>query len=479
MLLLVLLIRLQINMKRFFSFFILCAGLVAVLSLPNVFAQTVVSPQGTVECDINNDGTCNNGSGNIFSWTPDVINGTRPANTTTTTATTQTTGGFTKAELDFCKKVTKSNASKCCGEKPIGTTKQCKSYVTDPKWAAGADALYCLNIDEKNFNYCCGVLSIDTNKCNAAQEQLKTAATNVAAVKASGGLLYSKETVPGVTVPLIGLGQDASFFCATVTSDTANYCCNTTKLGNAQSCEMFGITRATQQGEDPERRSECSIITNSNSEWCCVLNEYGPADQCKSFKENSYFATKRKEECKQISKTNGEWCCVLNNYGPKEDCDAFIETTGGSGTVVGGSQGTTVTAQNGGYLGEGSAAQSQASALELKTCSAIKFITLFDIVVWAKCIIISALLPLIFTLAFVTFIWGVFRFMYSEDKNKKQEAKNFILWGIIGLFVMVSLWGIIAILGQTFGIRSVVPFLQTEYLSKNKTSTGGAATTKK
>jgi hypothetical protein len=112
----------------------------------------------------------------------------------------------------------------------------------------------------------------------------------------------------------------------------------------------------------------------------------------------------------------------------------------------------------------------QSSSSNSTTCTA-QFKTLLDIAIWIKCIIGAVIIPGIFMLAFVIFLWGVIKFMRSSDQKDKQDSKQFIIMGLIGLFVMVSVWGIIRILSVTLGIQSVVPALQTDYLSKSGTNT--------
>lgn len=104
-------------------------------------------------------------------------------------------------------------------------------------------------------------------------------------------------------------------------------------------------------------------------------------------------------------------------------------------------------------------------AAKLSACQSIKFKNVLNILIWLKCIIVVGIIPLIFALAFLFFLWGVFRFMMASDTKAKQESQKLIWWGLIGLFVMVSLWGIIKILNTTLGIDSTaVPILQTTYL---------------
>ncbi len=108
----------------------------------------------------------------------------------------------------------------------------------------------------------------------------------------------------------------------------------------------------------------------------------------------------------------------------------------------------------------------QTGSTQLAQCSAIKFISLLDILIWLKCIIVIAIIPLIFAAAFMFFLWGVMKFIMANDSAKKEEGKKFIIAGMIGLFVMTSIWGIVSIVSRTLGTGSVVPILQTSSLQR-------------
>lgn len=60
-------------------------------------------------------------------------------------------------------------------------------------------------------------------------------------------------------------------------------------------------------------------------------------------------------------------------------------------------------------------------------------------------------LPLLISLAVVWFVYNVFRFAIATDEETKKAAKGGIIWGIIGIFIMVSVWGLVGILQSTFG----------------------------
>ena len=70
-------------------------------------------------------------------------------------------------------------------------------------------------------------------------------------------------------------------------------------------------------------------------------------------------------------------------------------------------------------------------------------------------VILNRLVPLIIACAVVYFIWEVFQYTIAGDEVKKKAAKTGIIYGIVGIFVMVSVWGLVAILQSTFGTGGV------------------------
>lgn len=89
-------------------------------------------------------------------------------------------------------------------------------------------------------------------------------------------------------------------------------------------------------------------------------------------------------------------------------------------------------------------------------------VMLGDLFSYATCIISVSVIPLIFALALAVFVWGVVQYViYPQDEGKKEKGRQFMLWGIIALAVMVSVWGLVAILRNTFDINDTIPQLQT------------------
>ena len=68
-------------------------------------------------------------------------------------------------------------------------------------------------------------------------------------------------------------------------------------------------------------------------------------------------------------------------------------------------------------------------------------------------------------LTMLVFFWGLSKFILAAgDEKKVADGKRLIFWGIIALFIMVSIWGIINLLYSDFigGGPIQLPFLPTK-----------------
>ena len=64
---------------------------------------------------------------------------------------------------------------------------------------------------------------------------------------------------------------------------------------------------------------------------------------------------------------------------------------------------------------------------------------------------INYLVVLVIGLAVFVFIWGIFKyFVAGADEKKVEEAKNVLLFGLLGIFIMFSVWGLVNIIINTF-----------------------------
>lgn len=72
--------------------------------------------------------------------------------------------------------------------------------------------------------------------------------------------------------------------------------------------------------------------------------------------------------------------------------------------------------------------------------------------------IIQRLFELVMILGVVVFLYGIIIYIYSAgDERKRSSAKNYIIYGLIGLFVMFGFWGIIELVKATFGFSYGAP----------------------
>lgn len=70
-------------------------------------------------------------------------------------------------------------------------------------------------------------------------------------------------------------------------------------------------------------------------------------------------------------------------------------------------------------------------------------------------IINTVLVPLVFALAFLMFLWGMFVtfILGGSDEGKQSEGKALMLYSILAFVVMVCIWGIVNIIGNGFGLQ--------------------------
>jgi len=64
-----------------------------------------------------------------------------------------------------------------------------------------------------------------------------------------------------------------------------------------------------------------------------------------------------------------------------------------------------------------------------------------------------AIIPVLITLGIIYFIWGVLSYVLGKSDEAKKEGRDRMIYGIIGLFVIISIWGLVNVLSSTFGIQ--------------------------
>ena len=65
------------------------------------------------------------------------------------------------------------------------------------------------------------------------------------------------------------------------------------------------------------------------------------------------------------------------------------------------------------------------------------------------------LVTVVFVLAIVVFGWGIVKFISSAGSpDKVKEGKHFLLWGVVGMAVGASLFGLVQFMQVYFGIQA-------------------------
>ena len=80
--------------------------------------------------------------------------------------------------------------------------------------------------------------------------------------------------------------------------------------------------------------------------------------------------------------------------------------------------------------------------------------TLTDILITVRDLT-NTIVPLFMVIAVAVFLWGIVQYITaSGDEEKAKSARGYIIYGLIGVFVMIAFWGIITVVATTFGIST-------------------------
>ena|SRR3989338_3710994 len=72
--------------------------------------------------------------------------------------------------------------------------------------------------------------------------------------------------------------------------------------------------------------------------------------------------------------------------------------------------------------------------------------------------IINPLILFLFALAVVFFLYGVLEFIFNqENEEKKTTGKSHMLWGIVGIAIMLGVWTLLNMIISTLDIKGIDP----------------------
>ena len=70
--------------------------------------------------------------------------------------------------------------------------------------------------------------------------------------------------------------------------------------------------------------------------------------------------------------------------------------------------------------------------------------------------LLGKLIPLVIGAAVLVFLWGILKFVLASDAEDRTAARNFMIFGVVALFVMVSVWGLVNFFRNTLGVSGSV-----------------------
>ena len=69
--------------------------------------------------------------------------------------------------------------------------------------------------------------------------------------------------------------------------------------------------------------------------------------------------------------------------------------------------------------------------------------------------VLNPLILLVFAVATLIFFFGIFELIRDSQSGKEAgDAKAKVLWGLVGMFIMMSAYGLVHLIINTFGISS-------------------------
>jgi len=67
--------------------------------------------------------------------------------------------------------------------------------------------------------------------------------------------------------------------------------------------------------------------------------------------------------------------------------------------------------------------------------------------------VINQLIVIVAGLALLYFFWGLVKFIFhADDVEKHEEGRNIMVWGLLALFVMFAVWGLVRFLNSALNI---------------------------
>jgi TRAP-type C4-dicarboxylate transport system permease small subunit len=79
---------------------------------------------------------------------------------------------------------------------------------------------------------------------------------------------------------------------------------------------------------------------------------------------------------------------------------------------------------------------------------------------------LNVVVSIIFVIAVIVFGWGIVKLIIASGNPEEiKKAKGFLIWGIVGIAVLASVFGIITYLQEFFGVTAGSGTIETPAVS--------------
>ncbi len=69
--------------------------------------------------------------------------------------------------------------------------------------------------------------------------------------------------------------------------------------------------------------------------------------------------------------------------------------------------------------------------------------------------LVDGALPVVVGLALLGFFWGLMKYIFAQsDEGAKADGKKIMIMGVIALFVMVAVWGLVGFIADNLGVQT-------------------------
>lgn len=99
-----------------------------------------------------------------------------------------------------------------------------------------------------------------------------------------------------------------------------------------------------------------------------------------------------------------------------------------------------------------------AQATESGECAIATERTIRCIILDITDLIRGPIVALLWAALTAAFLYGLVTYMYrGGDEKKRKEGIQFMVWSVVAFFVMISIWGLVNLLGATFNLSNIAP----------------------